>query len=117
MGITTIGLSVCAAALAGSYDVNHYIGVGQDSTAYTSGDTVLADEFDRNKIDTNDLSTNEQVTFFANWAPHDISGCILKEFGVFTVGSVMLNREIMTGSLVFDGEQELQIQQTVLFKI
>jgi len=117
MGITTKGLSVCAAALAGSYDVNHYIGVGIGSTAYVSGNTVLVSEFDRNQIDTNDLSTTEQITMIANWSPNDISGCILKEFGMFTAGSAMLNREVMTGSLVFDGEQELQIQQTVIFKI
>ena len=117
MGITTGGLSVCAAGLAGSYDVNHYIGVGIGSTAFVSGNTALVSEFDRNQIDTNDLSTNEQVTMIANWAPQDISGCIMKEHGVFTVGSTMLNREVLAGSLVFDGEQELQVQQTILFKI
>jgi len=36
---------------------------------------------------------------------------------MFTAGSQMLNREVMTGSFVFDGEQELQIQQTIIFKI
>lgn len=117
MGIVTKGLSICAAALTGSYVGNHYLAVGQDSTAYTSGDTALVDEFDRNQIDTNDLSVDEQVTMVANWSPNDISGCIMKEHGIFTLGSAMLNREVMTGSLVFDGEQELQVQTTVLFKI
>lgn len=117
MGVTTVGLSICAAALGGSYSANHYIGVGSTDTAFASGNTVLANEFDRNQIDTNDYTTDEQVTMVANWSPNDISGCILKEFGVFTTGSAMLNREVMTGSLVFDGEQELQVQQTVLFKI
>ena len=117
MGITTAGLSICAAALVGSYVGNHYIGVGIGSTAYVSGNTVLVSEFDRNQIDTNDLSTAKQATFYANWSTNDISGCILKEYGMFTAGSQMLNREVLTGSLVFDGEQELQIQQTILFKI
>ena len=117
MGIVTGGLSVCAAALAGSYTLNHYTAVGIGSTAYVSGNTVLVSEFDRNQIDTNDLGTTEQVTFIANWAPQDISGCIMKEHGVFTIGSAMLNREVLTGSLVFDGEQELQVQQIILFKI
>jgi len=118
MGITTQGLSICAAALAGSFGSSyHYIGVGSTSTAFASGNTTLANEFDRNQINTNDLSTTEQVTMIANWSPNDISGCVLKEFGVFTAGSQMLNREVTTGSLVFDGEQELQVQQTILFKI
>ena len=117
MGIVTAGLSVCAAALGGSYSVNHYIGVGTSGLAFVSGNTALGIEFDRNQIDTNDLSVAEEVTMIANWSPNDISGCVLKEFGVFTLGSIMLNREVLTGSLVFDGEQELQVQQTVLFKI
>jgi len=54
----------------------------------------------------------------ANWAPNDISGCIMKEFGTFTaIGSQMMNREVLAGSLVFTGEQELQVQQTITFAI
>ena len=119
MGITTAGLSVCAASLAGSYGTsNHWIAVGTSGLTYVSGNTVLGSEFDRNQIDTNDLSTPEQVTFYANWSPNDISGCIMREHGMFTAtGSQMLNREVLTGSLVFDGEQELQIQSVFLFKI
>ena len=117
MGITTHGLTVCAAALAGSYTENHYIAVGISGIAFASGNTILGSEFERNQIDTKDLSTAEEVTFIANWAPNDISGCIMREFGTFTVGSAMINREVLTGSLVFDGEQELQIQQTFKFVI
>ncbi len=117
MGITTIGLSVCAAALAGSYGTNFYVGIGQSGLAYVSGNTVLGSEFDRNQVDTFDLGTAEEITLYANWSPNDISGCIMREFGTFTLGSAMLNREVLTGSLVFDGEQELQIQQTIKFKI
>ncbi len=119
MGMTIAGLSICASALGGSYGTtNHYIAVGTSGLAYVSGNTVLGSEFDRNQIDTNDLSITEQITMFANWSPNDISGCIMREHGTFTaVGSQMLNREVLTGSLVFDGEQELQVQQTILFKI
>jgi len=117
MGITIDGLSICAAALAGSYTTNHFIAAGAGSTAFVSGDTSLVSEFDRNQVDTNDLSINEQVTMIANWAPNDISGLNMKEFGTFTAGSQMLNREVLAGSLVFTGEQELQIQQTVVFGI
>lgn len=117
MGMTVEGLSVCAAALGGSYINNHFIGVGIGSTTYVSGNITLVNEFDRSRIDINDLGTPEQVTMIANWSPNAISGCILKEHGIFTAGSAMLNREVLTGSLVFDGEQELQIQTTILFKI
>ncbi len=117
MGTTTAGLSICAAALGGSYSSNHYIAVGTSGLTFESGNTVLGSEFDRNQIDTNDLSVNEQVTMFANWSPNDVSGLVMKEFGTFTAGSAMLNREVLTGSLVFDGEQELQIQNTIIFKI
>ena len=118
MGITTGGLSVCASALAGSYGTSfHYIAVGAGSTAFASGNTALVSEFDRNQINTNDLSSTEQVTLIANWSPNDVSGLNMKEFGAVTAGSSFINREVLTGSLVFDGEQELQIQQTILFKI
>jgi hypothetical protein len=117
MGVTTIGKSVLAAALAGSYTSNHFIGVGIGSTAYASGNTALVSEFERNQVDTIDLSTAGQVTFIANWSPNDISGCVLTEHGLFTLGSALITRNVLTGSLVFDGEQELQIQKTVRFLI
>ncbi len=118
-GITTVGLSVCAAALAGSYGTNnHWIAVGTSGIAYASGNTALGSEFDRNQVNINDLSVNEKITMISNWSPNDISGCIMKEFGVFTsIGSQMLNREVMAGSIIFDGESELQIQQTIIFKV
>jgi len=100
--------------MAGSAIPSH-IAIGIGSTAFTSGDTVLENETDRNQINEYDLTANEQVTVIGNWAPLEISGTILKEYGVMTVGSSMLNREVLTGSLVFDGEQELQIQQ--VFKL
>ena len=73
MGIVTVGLNVVAAALAGSYTGTHYIAIGISGNAYASGNTTLGSEFfdkegypNRNQIDTNDLSTNEQVTMVAN---------------------------------------------------
>jgi len=116
MGTTTVGLSVVAANMTGSAIPSH-IAVGIGSTAYVSGNTILVSEFDRNQIDTYDTSTAQKVIMIANWAPNDISGCIMKEYGVMTAGSQMVNREVLTGSLVFDGEQELQIQQTFQIKI
>jgi len=116
MGITTNALNVVAASLAGS-STPDFIAVGTGSTAFASGNTALANETDRNQINTYDLGTPEEVTLVSNWAPPEISGTILKEFGAITTGSVLLNREILTGSLVFTGEEELQIQQTFKFFI
>ena len=36
---------------------------------------------------------------------------------MMTICSQMLNREVLTGSLVFTGEEELQVQQTFKFYI
>jgi hypothetical protein len=116
MGITIGALDICAAAIAGSSYLTH-IAVGTGSSTFTSGDTALLSEVDRNLIDTYDLSTAEQVTMYANWSPTDISGCIMREFGTFTAGSVMANREVIAGSYVFDGDAELQIIQTIKFLI
>ena len=116
MGITTNALNICAAALAGSSYLTH-IAVGTGSSTFLSGNTALLSEFDRNAIDTYDTTTTEQLTVYTNWSPTDISGCIMKEFGTFTTGSVMASREVLAGSYVFDGDAELQLIQTFKFLI
>lgn len=115
MGIVDGGLSVCAAALGGSYTSMHYIAVGQSGLAFSGNRVMLGREFDRNQIDTVDFATPKNVTLIANWSPMDISGCILREHGVVTSGSVFASINTIAGSLVFDGEQELQIQETFVF--
>lgn len=117
MGIVNDGLTICAAAMAGSYTENHWIAIGQGGSEYTSSDTSLENEFGRQQINDNDLSVPAQVTLIANWSPSQISGCILREHGVSTLGSMFLSRNIITGSIIFDGEQELQIQETIKFFI
>jgi len=113
-GITTTCLNVLSANVAGSA-LPAFIGIGTSDTAFTSGDTSLAAETDRNQINTTDLSTIEQVTLISNFSPPEISGTTVKEYGTFTTGSSMMNREVLTGSLVMDGTNELQIQQTFKF--
>lgn len=112
MGVTTTALNVIAANMAGSALATH-IAIGTSGTTFASGQTALASETDRNVINEYDIGT-QKVTMIANWSPTEISGTILKEYGVMTTGSSMLNREVLTGSIVFDGESELQIQQTFL---
>lgn len=116
MGITVGGLSVIAANMAGSA-LPIDIAIGTSGVAFTSGQTTLGSEVDRNLINDNDLTTVKQVTFIANYTPTEMSGLSIQEFGTFTSGNTMLDRQLLTGSLVFDGEQELQIQETFSFSI
>ncbi len=118
-GITTEGLSVAAAAMGGSQAFPTHIAVGTSGLAFNVAQTALGSETDRNQIDTTDFSTPSQVTQIANWSPTDISGTILREVGVFNsgAGGAMSSRNVLAGSLVFDGEQELQVQQTYKFFI
>ena len=115
MGITTEGLNVIAANMTGSTLPTH-TAIGTSGTTFVSGDTALAVETDRNAFSSSTVGT-EQVTFTTDYTPIEMSGTILKEFGTFTTGSAMLNREVLVGSSVFDGDQELQIQQTYKFFI
>jgi len=115
MGLVTNALSVIAANMSGS-SLPNKIAIGTSGLAFASGNTTLGSEVDRNQITSTDLSTTEQVTFVSNFSAPEISGTILKEFGTFT-DNTMLDRQVLTGSLVFDGEQELQAQTTFKFFI
>ena len=120
MVIVVSGLNIARTSLAGSNLLGTgegYIAIGTGSQTMVSGLNSLVDGTDRNQVNTIDLTTNEQATFIANWSPPEISGTILTEFGLSTTGSVFMNIETLTGSQVFDGEQELQIQQTIKFFI
>ena len=116
MGITTVGMSVIAANMTGSA-LPHYCAIGMSGVAYASGNTVLGSEFERNIYSTSDLATAKEVTFTTDWSPVEVSGYVVKEHGMFTLGDSMLNREVLTGSLVMTGEEELQVQQTFKFYI
>ncbi len=116
MGITTLGMSVIAASMTGSA-LPTAIGIGTSGIAYASGNTILGSEVERNLYSTSDLSSAKEVTFTADWSPVEVSGLIIKEHGMFTAGSTMLNREVLTGSLVMTGEEELQVKQTFQFYI
>lgn len=118
-GITTQGLYVAAAAMGGSTAYPTYVAVGTSGLVFASGNTILGSEWDRNVINTYDFTTAEEVTMIADWSPTEISGCTLREVGIMNsgLGGAMSSRNVLTGSLVFDGEQELQIQQTYKFFI
>ncbi len=119
VGMTTQGLYVAAAAMGGSIAYPTFIAIGSGDTAFTSGDTVLVHEFDRNPINTYDFATAEEVTMIADWSPTEASGLFLREIGVMNsgLGGAMSSRNVLVGDIEFDGEQELQIQQTYKFYI
>ena len=114
MGVVSGALDVIAANMAGSA-LPYGIAIGTSGLAFDAGQTTLGSETDRNIINSRDLSSDNQVTFISNWVPAEISGTVLREFGLMTLGSTMLTRQVLTGSEVFDGEQELQIQETIQF--
>lgn len=119
-GEVTVGLDVIAATTTGSNLLGVGIGqmaVGAGSQTMSTSNTSLVNEFDRNQIDSIDLSTSAQSTFISNWSPLEISGLVLKEHGFTTEGSKFVAINTLTGSVVFDGEQELQIQQSLKFFI
>lgn len=116
MGLTTNGLDIISANMVGSALLTK-IAIGTSGLTFASGQTGLGSETDRNIITDSDLTTNQQVTLIANFSPTEISGTILREFGSFTSGNSMGDRQVLNGSLVFDGEQELQIQTTYKFSI
>lgn len=116
MGTVTGALSVVAANLVGS-SLPSRIGIGISGLAFAVGQTGLGSETDRNLITDSDLTTANQVTLIANFSPNEISGTVLRELGTFTVGNTMLDRQVLAGSLVFTGEQELQAQETFSFFI
>lgn len=118
-GITNGGLDVAAAAFGGSTAFPTHIAVGESGLTFNVNQSGLGLETDRNQIDTNDFSIDAQVTNIANWSPTDISGTILREVGEFNsgTGGIMSSRNVLVGSLVFDGESELQIQKTTSFFI
>jgi len=114
MGITTEAHTLVAYNMAGS-KLPKQIAIGDGGTAFSGNQTALDSEFDRNLINTSDLQVSGEVTFIADWSPLEVSGLVLKEFGTMSTGSDMFNREVLAGSIVFDGEQELQVQQTFQF--
>ena len=117
--MTTQSLYVAAGAMGGSICYPTYIAIGSGETAFTSGDTVLDHEWDRNPINTYDFGTPEEVTMIADWSPTEASGLILREVGVMNSGlaGAMSSRNVLASDIEFDGEQELQIQQTYKFYI
>jgi len=117
MGITTLALDGYAAVVGGSQVQPTHIAIGTGNTAFTTADTTLDTETDRNSFTSIDLSVGSTVTFVADFSATEISGTSFIEFGILNSGAagLMYNREVLTGSTVFDGTTELQVQQSYKF--
>ena len=95
------------------------IGIG--SGAEQVSDKILVDEWDyaagaRLMIGSVDYSVNKKVTFITDWNAVQISGCQLKEFGLFmsgttNTGSLYLRQAFP--NISFDGTNEARIEISV----
>ena len=110
--ITDTGRSGLALLMAGGGDAPDFIAIGSGSGLVAITNTALLAERDRNTAIVAS-GTTQEVQFTANWTSTEISGTTLFEFGTFSVvaGGSCWNREGF-GSIVFDGTNELQIQET-----
>jgi len=115
--ITTAGLTNIAYIIGGSgIAVPNYTAIGTGSSTLNPGNISLDAETDRNQVTSINLMTPKQVLWTADFSSVEISGTNFQEFGLFnsSSGATMFTRYVI-GSITFDGETELQIQQTIRF--
>lgn len=113
MVITNNGLDAIAALIGNSGTTPGFIAIGSGDTAASTTDTTLEFETDRNTVTSTDLTIPQNVTWIADYSSTEISGLTLTEFGLFNAGAggTLFNREVV-GSIVFEGDRELQVQTT-----
>ena len=112
--ITTDGREVIANLVGASGVAPGYFAIGSGETAFNIADTELDHEYDRNEVTTTDLSVSKNTTWVADFSSVEISGTVFREFGLLnnSVGGNLFHREVLVGSLSFEGDRELQIQTT-----
>lgn len=116
MAIVDTGIQSIAALAGGSGVYPAYMAVGIGSSTVVSGNTALLSESERNLLTSIDLSIAKEVTYTADFNSVELSGLTISEFGLFNAaaGGSMYLREVI-GSVLFDGDAELQIQATLRF--
>jgi len=114
MGITDDGKESIAVILGNSGTTPSYFAIGSGETAFDIGDTTLDHEYDRNALTSTDLSVGQNTTWVADFSSTEISGTVFREFGLLNTASNgnLFHREVLIGSLVFEGDRELQLQTT-----
>jgi hypothetical protein len=116
--MTTQGLNTIATYVGGSGTRPQWIAIGTGSSTVNAANVSLLTESDRNEATTIDITTAGQVTWIGDFSSTEMSGTNLFEFGVTygatTLGSNIINR-VVIGSITFDGDTELQVQNTIKF--
>lgn len=120
MVFTNAGKKLVALSLGSDLGLYiNYVGVGTGSGEVTGSNTTLVSEQNRVSITGSpDFSTDQEVSFQADFNSVQMSGLNLTEFGLFNTGSdtgfpgsAWLREGF--GSVVFDGTNELQIISTI----
>jgi len=111
MVITTDGLESISNIIGASGTAPGYIAIGSGTTAAAIGNTTLEYETDRNTVTSTDIGTSKTVTWIADFSSTEISGLTFTEFGLLNADTNgnLFNREVV-GSIVFEGDRELQVQ-------
>ncbi len=113
MVITNDGLDAISDVVGNSGTAPSYIAIGTGSATVTVNDTTLDTEVDRNGITNTDRTIAANTTWIGDFSSTEMSGLNFQEFGMFNngAGGNMFNHEV-TGSIVFEGDRELQVQVT-----
>ena len=117
MPIVNDGLNVMSANMAGSNININFIAIGESDDPWTENDSSLGSELKRVPILIKDLTTPHTVIMNAAFTPTEISGLTITEIGTFTQDDVLINREVLTVPITFDGLSEFQVQQSIVFAI
>jgi hypothetical protein len=120
MVVTTQGLESITAIIGNSgLSVPSHSAIGSGTSVAASGNIALEHEWARNPITSNNLETSKQVTWISDFNSVEISGLVFTEFGLLnddTTGNLFHREQLGAGSIVFDGDVELQLQTTFKFE-
>ena len=115
------GKQMLAIRLGSNIDFARCCAVGTGSAIEQASDKILNDEWDyaagaRLMVGSVDYSVNKKITFITDWNSVQISGCQLKEFGLFmsgttNTGSLFLRQAFP--NISFDGTNEARVEITI----
>jgi len=120
MVFTNYGKERIALAIGSDISNNYisYFAVGSGSGTEAATNTTLQNEWTRFALTGSpDFTTARKVTFIGDLNSVQASGLILKEWAVMASGAALTGsvwqREMLNGSIVFDGTIELRIEDTI----
>lgn len=118
--LTNYGKEMICVRIGSNIGVPQYIGVGAGSAAVNATRSGLITEFTRAQFTNSgsiNFATPQYLSFQSDFSSVTMSGCALKEFGVF-VPSSGANAWLVEGfpTTTFDGTQELTVECQVGIK-